>query len=373
MRHLRLSSIAVVISVFMAEASIAQRASNEFYPSGEEWSINVPKAQPPVAWSDYEAIEKPEAGVERERAELLLRQADQLKREKEFASAEELYLKALEADPQLVQARYQLACNYALWGKKQKASEVFKLAFEEGFADYSFSRDDDELGAIRAEPEFKTRLKTIRERYLSELSKHVGTPVYAEPMDKSNPPLIILLHGYGDSNENYFHFFEEWTDGGFLVVAMPGSLPRLGGEGFTWSTDSVEVTRDQLVEVLEAGSLKGKFDPKKVYLLGFSQGAMHAMQVAMMSPDRFHGVVAISPGGRPWSRGKNYLLDPPSTKHKIWFVHGEQESLDPAIKQWAGECRKAGWSVEITEHDGGHHFPADWESLQPRIAKFLLK
>jgi predicted esterase len=106
-------------------------------------------------------------------------------------------------------------------------------------------------------------------------------------------------------------------------------------------------------------------------VLGFSQGALHAMLIAAEHPNTYAGVVALSPGGSLARR----LADPPLNRDeraaRCAFIHGEQEPHAPYVEIWDIACSKAGWKFYTATHPGGHQFPDNWPELQPEIATFL--
>lgn len=111
-----------------------------------------------------------------------------------------------------------------------------------------------------------------------------------ETVRKGQPlPLVIALHGAGGT-ENLF--FDGYGRGkivrlcqqrGWLLVA-----PRaLAGFAPVSLPDLIEAVH-QLYPV----------DPKRVFLIGHSMGAMQALAAVQQHPDRFAAVAAISGGGR---------------------------------------------------------------------------
>lgn len=90
----------------------------------------------------------------------------------------------------------------------------------------------------------------------------------------------------------------QWSKLGFLAIAMPCSVPQQAG-GFTWSLESIEVTHEQIQVVLRHPLVRDQADPRQVFVLGFSQGAVHAFQVVVFHPQRYAGVVPVGVGGGP--------------------------------------------------------------------------
>ena len=192
--------------------------------------------------------------------------------------AEAAYRKALEVRPGYPEASYQLACNWALAGKYEEVLKELDHAIELGFSAYPSARFDDDMAAIAQSPRYQSMLTKIRDRYASS-NVEAGTPVVFKPIKRPTGsgryPLMLLLHGYGDSHESYFDEAEEWAKLGFVAVAVPGSLPSNPG-AFIWSEDDLATTHEQLQAIISSPVVKEDIDPERVFVLGFSQGGMHA-------------------------------------------------------------------------------------------------
>ena len=120
----------------------------------------------------------------------------------------------------------------------------------------------------------------------------------------------------------------------------------------------------------EAGYAE-RANPPRSTLLGFSQGALHALLLAAEQPGLYAGVVALSPGGSLAER----LVPPPLNQNqrpgRVVFIHGSQEPHAPYVRIWSDACQAAGWKFDGRTHPGSHHFPENWEEMQPEIAAFL--
>lgn len=118
------------------------------------------------------------------------------------------------------------------------------------------------------------------------------------------PPLLLLLHGIG-SNEQDLFGLAPYLDERFLIVSARAPV-ALGYGGYGWfqieftpagMAADVEQARaslnllpgfiDALVETYRA-------DAGRVYLAGFSQGAMMSLALLLARPELLAGVVAMS-------------------------------------------------------------------------------
>ncbi|NND97982.1 MAG: hypothetical protein HKN47_11700 [Pirellulaceae bacterium] len=143
-------------------------------------------------------------------------------------------------------------------------------------------------------------------------------------------------------------------------------------DGFIWSVDSIEPTYRDLKAALAAPQLADIIDRDKVFLLGFSQGALHAMLVGARHPNEFAGVVSISPGGALADQLAVPKLNVAAGKSRLFFVHAKSEPHAPYVIIWRDAYQRAGWAFDSATHDGGHHFPESWDTMRPEVAKFLL-
>ena len=341
----------------------------------EEVDLSVPTFDAkPLVWLDDWKPSTQEASAKRSEAQAQVRVADLLKSTGRYGKAEEAYSKAMEMDASWAYPPYQLACNYELSNQHEKAVPVFKKAIELGFADFPTALGDDELGELRKAADFRKTLAKIRELYIADGKQKVGTPIAVRPegeKPKDGWPLIMMLHGFGDNNVNYIDLAKAWSKLGFVAVAVPGSVPGEDGR-FMWANESTEPTLQDLRSIVKTKSVSEIVNPKKVFLLGFSQGALHSLLLTAEHRDEFAGVVALSPGG---SLSGKMIVPKISAgrKGRLVFLHGSDEPHAPIAARWKSACAKSGWDFMTSVHQGGHHFPGDWEDQRAKVAEFLLK
>ncbi|MDB5389481.1 MAG: tetratricopeptide repeat protein [Planctomycetaceae bacterium] len=341
--------------------------------TGANADLSIPRLDPkPVIWL-ADLKEDPPLSAARAKARQLMSLADRLKAGGRFEDAEAKYKESIAADPTWAFPAYQLACNYELWNQPARALPQFTKAMELGFDDFPSALADEELGQIRTRPDFNTALQGIRQRYLASSKSRVGQPVAVRPQGtkpETGWPMMLLLHGYGDSNLSYLDQAAEWAGQGFLTVAVPGSVPTSDGR-FQWDMDSTDPTQRDLQAIVTSPLFNGLVDKDKVFLLGFSQGALHAMLLTAAHPNLYAGVVSLSPGGSLSTQLIEPKLNRSERPASVVFIHGTQERHAPLVGIWSQACQAAGWRFLSKTHPGRHHFPADWEKIQPEIAAFL--
>jgi phospholipase/carboxylesterase len=118
------------------------------------------------------------------------------------------------------------------------------------------------------------------------------------------PPLLLLLHGVGSNEEDLFGL-APYLDGRFLVASARAPF-ALDYGGYGWFR--IEFTPAGLVadtgQARESLALLPGFidalverhgaDAARVYLAGFSQGAMMTLALLLTRPEKIAGAVAMS-------------------------------------------------------------------------------
>lgn len=128
-----------------------------------------------------------------------------------------------------------------------------------------------------------------------------------EPAGSGPHPTIIALHGWGASAFDLMGLAPYLGGGQFLVICPQGPLEvPLGVEGavgFGWFPLSanaplleapVEDAAALLERFIDAAVARYPIDPRKLVLLGFSQGGVLAYRLALAAPRRFAGLAALS-------------------------------------------------------------------------------
>jgi phospholipase/carboxylesterase len=165
---------------------------------------------------------------------------------------------------------------------------------------------------------------------------HVVRP----PQEKSPepPPMILLLHGLG-SNEHDLFSFAPYLDKRFLVVSARAPFSLFPG-GYAWfqidftpgglrmHADQAEQSRLILLEFLDYLLENYEADAERVYLAGFSQGAMMSMNIALTHPEKVAGVLAMS--GRVLPDLLPKMADPEQLQDlPIFVMHGIYDDVLP--------------------------------------------
>lgn len=140
----------------------------------------------------------------------------------------------------------------------------------------------------------------------AEIPLHTDLPLkYLEQanVESRNQPLVIFLHGYGSNEQDLFGIKDElprqYT---YLSVRAPMTLEegsyqwfRKKGEGaYNGETDDLKTSRQVLLDFVAQAAKKYHTETDKVFLVGFSQGAIMSYEVALRHPEAVGGIAALS-------------------------------------------------------------------------------
>jgi phospholipase/carboxylesterase len=164
--------------------------------------------------------------------------------------------------------------------------------------------------------------------------------VIRRPTSKTpgKPPLLILLHGVG-SNENDLMGLAPYLDGRFLIVSLraPLTLQRgsYGWYHIEWTANGIEHDEQEVIvaqatieRVINELTVAYDVDPKQVYLMGFSQGAIMSLRIALAHPENIAGAVIMS--GRMLPDTSSITANSEQLKGlPMLVVHGTQDNVLP--------------------------------------------
>lgn len=130
-------------------------------------------------------------------------------------------------------------------------------------------------------------------------SGHIYSLRVPDSYDGETPcPLIVAMHGYGDTNANFesaSRLTPEAEDAGFLV-AYPQSLGKgwnSGGSYFAALTDGADDIA-YITGIVDEISANYRVDGSRIYLTGHSNGAFMAYHLAASVPSRFAAIAPVA-------------------------------------------------------------------------------
>ena len=169
-------------------------------------------------------------------------------------------------------------------------------------------------------------------------------------------PLLIVLHGYG-SNEHDLIGLAPYLDPRFQIVSARAPHMLMPG-GFAWfelswtATDVVinfeqaEQSRALLLGFIAEALAAYGGDPARVYLLGFSQGAIMSAGVALTEPELIAGTVLMS--GRVPEQIRPLIAPAERLAGKPFLVvHGVADTVLPIANGRASRALLATLPIEL--------------------------
>ncbi|HEY8459230.1 MAG TPA: phospholipase [Blastocatellia bacterium] len=189
----------------------------------------------------------------------------------------------------------------------------------------------------------------------------------------ARPPLLLLLHGYG-ANEDDLFSLAPYLDERFMIVSARAPIAlqpmsyawfNLGftPQGILIDPEEVESARRTIHKFLGEAIDAYDCDRNAVYLMGFSQGAMMSLSVALTYPGSAAGVVAMS--GRVLPQTLQLITDRDAlTGLPIFIAHGLRDPLIPISQGRDARAKLSELPVDLTyrEYDMAHEI--SYESLK---------
>ena len=191
-------------------------------------------------------------------------------------------------------------------------------------------------------------------------------------IEAGTPPLLLLLHGIG-SNEHDLYGLAPFLDKRFLIISV--RAPYILGPGsYAWfeadftpqrpviNPEQAEASRKTLITFLKEAITAYDADPKQVYLMGFSQGAIMSASVALTQPELVAGAVLMSgrilPEIRPLIASSEELSGFP-----FLVVHGTVDMVLPITHGRASRELLSSLPVDLTYHEYPMGHEVNQESL----------
>jgi predicted esterase len=195
------------------------------------------------------------------------------------------------------------------------------------------------------------------------------------PGNSSPAPLLIALHGYGANKRYMMREAELMAPEQFAIASLQGfhqhmREPREAGGpmrfGFGWLTnfrteESVALHHRALIDLIETLSEEGFADPKRVFLLGFSQSCALNYRFAFTHADRLRGVVGIC-GGIPgdWETSPTYR----EANFDVLHLTGTRDEFytPERVRDYERQLKTRARSVVFKSYDATHEIVPEMRS-----------
>ena len=197
-------------------------------------------------------------------------------------------------------------------------------------------------------------------------------------------PLLIALHGYGANKRQMMREALSLAPDGFAIASLQGFHQHMkepkepGGPlrfGFGWLTnfhpeDSVAVHHQAVLDLIATLVSEGVADPKRIFLLGFSQTCALNYRFAFTHPEVLRGVIGIC-GGIPgdWETSESYL----PTQAPVFHLAGTRDEYYPPsrVADYAERLRLRAPNVEFKSYDAAHEMvPSMREDLRVWLSQY---
>ena len=140
---------------------------------------------------------------------------------------------------------------------------------------------------------------------MSDLQPTLNYHIRKGKSTAASTPCIVLLHGYGSNKDDLFSF-QSYLPKDHTIIALEAPH-QLMENGFAWyalhfdaadgkwsdfnqARESMQTIRQHLQYCIATYQLA----PKKITLLGFSQGAILSWALKLNYPKEFHRIIALS-------------------------------------------------------------------------------
>lgn len=154
-------------------------------------------------------------------------------------------------------------------------------------------------------------------------------------------PAIFMVHGYGSNMQDLFSFAPELpAEYCVISVQAPYPLPNFGYAWYAidftaekWSdTEQAKKSQSLILEFIEQACTYYNLDKQRVTLLGFSQGCILGLSLALSYPEKIQRLVGLSgyleKDMLPADYQKNNF-----SNLKIYLSHGTSDQVVPVA--WA--------------------------------------
>ncbi len=201
--------------------------------------------------------------------------------------------------------------------------------------------------------------------------------VVVGPPPQVPAPMVVLLHGLGDTPERFVRALGELP--GVRLVALRGPHPWTEGTG--WFAGSVrelpaaalsEAARAEAATVVaRIDALTARFPTEgKPVVTGFSQGAILSWTLAVTAPDRIAGAVPVA-GFLP----EGLFPQSGASVAPVRALHGTFDKVLPVARAAAAEraVQAVGGDVTLTIYPAPHNVPDEARAAWIAAVRGLLE
>lgn len=186
-------------------------------------------------------------------------------------------------------------------------------------------------------------------------------------VDIPRPPLLVLLHGEGGNEDELFELFEA-VDGRFVIISLKAPFMQ-SEKNYLWFTTTkylkdyianpaqLEYSRQQILNEISSTIAKYHCYQKQIYLFGFGQGGVMAMNIFLTSIDLIAGIV-VSNGQLLNDFRTDFPPDEKFVDKSILITHGKLNQIYPIElgRKIKYELSGLPFEIDYQEYDIGHYY-----------------
>lgn len=191
---------------------------------------------------------------------------------------------------------------------------------------------------------------------------HEGPTFYVPPKTRGGKkPVLVWLHGRGGNPESDCRKWARVTSEiGWLVC--PSGPENRGGGGRGWNNNWVTAKRSVDASMAAFHERFGsKIQLKDHILIGFSEGALAAMNIGVREPELFSRWLILAANDVYWGvDGLSELHKNRGKIRRVYLLTGEKDMVVENTRRVHGHIEREQVNVRIwTPEDIGHEVPPD--------------
>lgn len=163
--------------------------------------------------------------------------------------------------------------------------------------------------------------------------------VFSAEKISNKTPVLIMLHGYG-SNESDLFEMAQLFDKKFQVFSLRAPYNDRNNQGYSWydlqmNTDGSKKhnyneateSRKKILSFISNACKTYNLDSNNVFLIGFSQGSIMSLDIALNAPTKIKGILALSGLLLPETTANNKLDWTKINQVKFYIAHGRSDNV----------------------------------------------
>jgi predicted esterase len=219
--------------------------------------------------------------------------------------------------------------------------------------------------------------------FRSSIRRYFDVELPSGPSRRKRWPLLVALHGYEGNMNSMMRVAQQIGDGALVAVSLQGPyqfLRRFGKNpqnfrvGFGWGTmfkmeESLDLHRHDLETVIQLAVRKFRADPRRVFLLAFSQACALNYRYVFTHPAAIRGAIGVC-GGVPGDWAENPLYQPASTH--VLHIAARQDQWYSREKnlEFRRQLAQRAATLDFRFYNSPHKFP---RTAIPQIRQWIRK